>query len=74
MNFFNEKTLQNLLGGVKVTFYDYLIEEFGYDEPILVEEIVEKTGENKATVRQRLSRLVLKKQLEQWASEMQKRL
>lgn len=38
-------------------FYDYLIEEFGYDEPILVEEVARKTGEEKATIRQRLRRL-----------------
>lgn len=40
-----------------MAFYEYLIEEFGYDEPILTEEVVDKTGEVPATIRQRLSRL-----------------
>ena len=44
-------------------FYDYLIEEFGYDEPILVEDIAKKTGKEKATIRQRLRRLEQKNQL-----------
>lgn len=47
-----------------MTFYDYLLEQFGYDEPILVQEVANKTGESKATIRQRLRRLVLKHQLE----------
>lgn len=47
-----------------MTFYDYLLEQFGYDEPILVQEVADKTGESKATIRQRLRRLVLKQQLE----------
>lgn len=45
-------------GGVNMsTFYEYLIEEFGYDEPILVQDVVMKTGDSQGTVRQRLRRL-----------------
>lgn len=44
-------------------FYDYLVQEYGYDEPIILDELKEKLDIKPTTLRQRMSRLVLKGQV-----------